>query len=57
MKKLTVTFAFTLCLCTFTGCETESINDQQGQEYEQDIKSINAIDKNDSKEDGAHEPY
>ncbi len=51
MKKLTVVFAFTLCLFTFTACETESINDQ---EYEKDIKSI---DKNDSKEDGAHEPY
>ena len=48
MKKLTVTFAFTLCLCTFTACETESINDQ---EYEKDIKSVNAIDKNDDKEE------
>ena len=51
MKKLTVTFAFTLCLCTFTACETESINDQQGQEYEKDIKSINAIEKDDSYEE------
>ncbi len=48
MKKLTVVFAFTLCLFTFTACETESINDQ---EYEKDIKSVNAIEKDDSYEE------
>ncbi len=50
MKKLTVVFAFTLCLFTFTACETESINDQ---EYEKDIKSI---DKNDEAADAVQYP-
>ncbi len=52
MKKLTVVFSFALCLFTFTACETESINDQ---EYEKNIKSVNAIDKNESEvEDEAY---